>query len=102
MPNQTLAQIKEKSGLSQFAKGEKVGKTAREHANGKWARRLTNHETRKAWDRTINERGKGRPDFPTEVCNGRDTVALRGKVKYVNGGPVPCSPRGKHRKEKKT
>lgn len=84
MPNQTLAQIKEKSGLSQFAKGEKVGKTAREHANGKWARRAANHEVRKAWDRTINERGKGRPDFPTEVCNGRDTRAIVAANKRVS------------------
>lgn len=54
----------------------KYGKTARDHATGAHARRLTNHETRKTWDRAFREKGKGRV-FPAAVCNGTDTRRLR-------------------------
>lgn len=82
----------------------RMGKTAREHANGSWAHRQTNADARKAWNQAVNERGaKGKHPFPIEVCNGRESRALK-RVHVCNRRAVTGKKGGgacKHRKGKK-
>lgn len=43
------------------------GKTAREHADGTWAQRMTNQQTRQGWQSAPPGR---RDKFPIHTCNG--------------------------------
>lgn len=87
------------------AKVMRTGKTERQKANKKWARRQDNHDARKAWDRETTVKGgpKGRRHFPIEVCNGRESQAL--KHVHKCGRPAFPGQRGggvcRHRKGKK-
>lgn len=61
-----------------YAKIMRHGKTARDAASGAPGRRIANREARGAWcQAVITGKGRAREPFPLEVCNGRDSRALR-------------------------
>ena len=74
-----------------------AGKTARDHASGAWARQRENADARREWSKGGSGTAgkKGRP-FPLESCNGKESRALRPKVKYVSGTPTACRPHRRH------
>lgn len=79
------------------------GKTERDHNSGAWARRLENAEARKAWNREGANKGAKRSSFPVEVCNGRESRALKRRHK-CNQKAVPGQKGGgvcRHRKGKR-
>lgn len=78
----------------------KEGKTTRDHASGAWARHLENAEVRKAWNKEGATKGAKRSPFPLEVCNGRESQALK-RIHKCNRKAVPGQKGGgacRHRK----
>ena len=73
----------------------RAGKTARDHESGAWARRLTNQETRKSWDRETTAKGpKGARHLPIEVCNGRKSRSQKSQRVSKRNQPSGIVKRG--------
>ena len=74
------------------------GKTARDKASGAPGRAASNAEARANWSRTTH-RGKSKEPFPQEVCNGKESRALRviRRKKGRDSGGSRIEPRGGER-----
>ena len=56
----------------------RIGKTARDHANGAEQRRLSNRAQRDLWHNRF-KRGNPRMEFPAFTCNGKKNRRNVGK-----------------------